>query len=94
MGLDVYVFALEDLASPIASDILCDVDELAAAVVPLGGIAFGVLVGEDGTHGLEDGFGDEVFRRDHLEVIGEAAFFVGYRFGDFGIYFVERAINR
>ena len=44
------------------------VDELAAAVVALAGIALGVLVGEDGPDRLQDRLGDEVLRGDHLEL--------------------------
>jgi hypothetical protein len=60
----------------VAGQVLDDVGELAAAVVALAGIAFGVLVGEDGARGLEHGAADEVLRGDHLQAFVLAENFV------------------
>jgi len=64
MRLDVGVFGAEQLLGAIDRELLDLVGVFAAAVVTLAGIAFGVLVGEDGAHGFENGFGDEVFGGD------------------------------
>ena len=61
------------------------VHELAAAVVALAGIAFGVLVGEHRARGLENRLADEVLRGDELESLGLAAALAGDGGGDFGI---------
>ena len=84
--LHVDVVAAEDLLRPAQGQPLRDIDELAAAVIPLAGVAFGVLVREHrplrGHHGLAG----VVFRRDHLETValpvplafdGEVQFGVG-----------------
>ncbi len=67
VGLDVDVVAAEELFGAIAGEIFDDVDELAAAVVALAGIAFGVFVGERGRGGGEDGGGDVVFGGDEFQ---------------------------
>jgi hypothetical protein len=67
MRLHVGVFGAEQLLGAIARQVLHDVGELAAAVVALAGIAFGVLVGEDAAGGFEHGFGGEVLAGDQLE---------------------------
>lgn len=43
------------------------VDDMVAAVVAGAGEALGVLVGEDGAEGVQDGLGGEVLRGDELE---------------------------
>ena len=68
---------------------LGDVDELAAAVVPLARIALGVLVRHHGAGRLEHGEADEVLRRDELEALFLAADFVADGGGDVGIDGVE-----
>ncbi len=69
----------------IAGNVFNDVGELAAAVVALAGIAFGVLVGEDGSGGLQHGAADEVFGGDHLEAFVLADDFVFDLCGDLRI---------
>jgi hypothetical protein len=58
---------------------------LAPAVVPPARIALGVLVGHDGTDGLEHGLGDEVLGRDELEVAGLSLRLEPDCLGDLGI---------
>ena len=70
---------------------LDDVDELAAAVVALARIAFGVLVGQHRAGGFEHGAADEVLRRDQLEAAVLAVPLVADRLGDLGIGLGERA---
>ena len=52
--LDVGVLGAEKRLRPIDRERFGDVDELAAAVVALARIPFGVFVGQDGTGGFED----------------------------------------
>ena len=57
-----------------------DVDELAAAVVTLAGIALGVLVGQDRAGGFENRGADEVFRGDQFEArLLPSGFVCGWR---------------
>ena len=58
--LDVGVRGVEQGLQPVDREVLRDVDELAAAVVALAGIALGVLVGEDRAHRFEHRFADKV----------------------------------
>ncbi len=72
MGLDVGEPAAEQLAGAVARQVLDDVDLLAAAVVALARVAFGVLVREHAAHGLHNGRRREVLRRDELHGIAFA----------------------
>jgi len=54
MGLDVGVLRSEEAFGPFDGEAFHHVDEPAAAVVPLSGVAFGVLVGEHRSLGFED----------------------------------------
>ena len=66
--LHVDVLGAEQLAGAVAGQVLHHVGELAAAVVALPGIAFGVLVGEDAGGGFEHRFGGEVLAGDEFEL--------------------------
>ena len=83
--LHVGVLGVEELLGAVAGEVLDDVGEFAAAVVALAGVAFGVLVGEDGAGGLEHGAGDEVLGGDHLEPLVLAEDLVFNLGGDFGV---------
>ena len=83
--LDVGVVCAEDLLGAIDGQRLGDVDELAAAVVALARIAFGVLVGEDAARRLQDRRAHEVLRRDEFESFFLAMQLVADRFGNFRI---------
>ena len=85
VGLDVGVLGAEELFGAVAGEVLDDVGELAAAVVALAGVAFGVFVGEDGACGFEDGAADEVLGGDHLEAFVLADDFVLNLCGDLGV---------
>ena len=67
VGLHVGVLGAEDRLGAIDRELLGDVDELAAAVVALAGIALGVLVGQHAALALEDRLRHEVLGGDHLE---------------------------
>ena len=87
--LDVDVLGAEQLLRAIDRERLGDVDELAAAVVALARIAFGVLVRHHRAGRLEHGEADEVLGRDQLEAFFLASDFVADGGGDFGIDGVE-----
>ena len=76
MRLDVGVFGAENLLRARNRQRLGDVDELATAVVPLAGVAFGVLVGQHRSGGVEHGLADEVLRGDELQAGVLAVHFV------------------
>ena len=71
-----------------------DVDELAAAVVALAGIALRVLVGEHRAGRFEDGRADEVLGRDQLEAARLAVGFLADGVGDFRVGRFERALHQ
>jgi hypothetical protein len=85
VGLHVDVLGAEQFLGPRDGQLLGDVDHLAPAVVPPARIAFGVLVGEDGSDGFQHRLGDEVFRGDQLEVAGLPFRLAGDRRSDLGI---------
>ncbi len=91
--LHVGVFGVEELLGAVAGEVLDDIGELAAAVVALAGVAFGVLVGEDGSGGLEYGAGDEVLGGDHLEALVLAEDLVFNLGGDFGVGSSESGVR-
>ena len=67
MRLDVHVLRPENLFGSGDRQLFDLVDNLAAAVVALSGQAFGVLVGQHRTNGLEHRLAREVLTGDHLE---------------------------
>ncbi len=93
MSLHVGVLRAEELLCAVDRQLLDFIGVLATAVVALARIALGVLVGEDGAHGFEDRFGDEVFRRDELQPGGLAPGFVAKKAGDLRIDGVQRAVH-
>jgi hypothetical protein len=66
--LDVGGFGAEQLLEAVDGQLLGDIDVLAAAVVALAGVAFGVLVGQLRALGFHDR-GLVVFRRDQFDVV-------------------------
>ena len=77
--------ALEELLGALDRQRLGLVDELAAAVVAVAGIALRVLVGEHGAGGLEHGARDEVLRRDQLDLVLLASELAADDAGELGI---------
>ena len=67
VGLHVSIFGIEELADAVDGQLLYLVDHLAAAVVALARVAFGVFVGQVGTHGLHDLVADKVFTGNQLD---------------------------
>ncbi len=85
MGLDVGKGGAEQLLGPLDGQSLGDVDIFAAAVIALAGIAFSILVGQDGPLRLQHRLGDDVLRRNQLDLVALAVQFVFYRVEDFRI---------
>ena len=71
--LHVGEVAAEQLLRALDRQRLGDVDELAAAVVAVARIAFGVLVGHHRALRFQHGAADDVFRRDQLDLVLLAA---------------------
>jgi hypothetical protein len=69
MRLHVRVFRLEQLLHAIERERLGNVDEFAAAVIALAGIAFGVLVRQLRALCFHHRVADVILRRDQLDVI-------------------------
>ena len=93
VGLDVGMLGAEEELGAVAGEVLDDVGVFAAAVVALAGVAFGVLVGEDGADGFKDGAGDEVLAGDHLEAFVLAVDLVLDLLGDLGVGLGERGVE-
>ena len=85
VGLDVGVGCAKEGFGAVDGDGFDLVDEFAAAVVALAGIALGVFVGEDGAHRVEDGGAGVVFGCDHFQRVALAIAFPGQGGEDFGI---------
>ena len=69
MGLDIDMVGAEELFGPLYGELLDYVDILAAAVVALSGVAFGVLVGHHASGRFHHLFADEVLGGDELELV-------------------------
>src|SRR5690606_7829541 len=67
VGLYVGVLGVEKLLGAGDGQVFYEVHILAAAVVALAGIAFGVFVGEIRASSLEDGFAGVIFRCDQVD---------------------------
>src|SRR5262249_11988361 len=92
--LYVDMLGTEELLGPLDGQALDHVDDLAAAVVALARIAFGVFVGEDASGCFEDRPADEVLGRDQLEP-GILAFLFGLDgLKDLRIHDLERTTLR
>ena len=90
MRLYVGVFRSEELLGALDGNAFDAIHVLAAAVIALAGVSFGVFVGEDGAHRFEHRFGDEILGSDQLEPGGLPPNLVIQCFGDFGIDCSER----
>ena len=85
MGLYVGIPGPEQLAGPADSDVLHLVHILAAAVIAVSGVAFGVLVGQHTAHGGHNGGGDNVLAGDQLNVLALTAQFPLHGSAQFGV---------
>ena len=89
--LHVDVVRAEDLFRARDGERLGDIDELAAAVVPLARVTFRVLVGQHGPGRFEHGLADEVLGGDQFEPAVLSMHFLRDRPRDVGIRIGQRA---
>ena len=93
MRLHVGVLRAEELLRPISRQVLDDIRILAAAVVPLARISFGVLVGEHRARRFQHGFADKVLRSNQFKSFMLAASFVVDGSGNLRIALEKRAVH-
>ena len=91
-GIRLHVGELraEQLLGALDREFLGDVDPLAAAIVALARIAFGVFVGHHRALRFQHGAADDVFRGDQLDLMPLPAEFALDRSRDIGIGLRER----
>ncbi len=75
--LNVGVLGAEELLAALDRERFGDVDPFAPAVVPLSGIALGVLVGHHAAHRFPDRAARIVFRCDEFQILSLPPFFAG-----------------
>ena len=85
IGLNIGVTAVEKLARARDSELLGDVDELAAAVIALAGISLRVFVGHHRPLRLQDGARDNILQGDELNFVALATELEFDRAGDLRI---------
>ncbi len=93
VGLHVGVIGAKKLLGAIPGQVFDHIGKLAAAVVALARIAFGIFVGEDGTDSLQHRLADKILRGDHLQAFVLAADFVIDGRGDLWIGLGKRAAH-
>src|SRR6266567_4217706 len=76
--LHIGELAAEQLLGALDRQRLGDIDEFAAAIIALAGIAFGVLVGHHRALRLEDGAADDVLRCDQFDLMLLTTELAGY----------------
>ena len=69
VGLYVGKARAKELLGPLNGDIFHHVHALTAAVVPVGGVALRIFVGQDAACGGEDRRTDNVFRGDQFDIL-------------------------
>src|SRR5690606_29743848 len=92
--LHVGVVGTEQFPDPVDRQLLGHVHVLAAAVVALARIAFGVLVGQLAALGLHHPRAGVVLGRDQLDVVFLAAVLVGDGLGELGVVAFDAGIAR
>ena len=85
MRLHVAVIGAKQLPEPVDGQLLGHVHVLAAAVVALARVAFGVLVGQLAALGLHHPRAGVVLARDQLDVVFLALALGGHGLGQFGV---------
>src|SRR5213594_3271702 len=73
--LHVSMIGFEKFFGAIDRGLFDDVGPFATAVITFAGIAFGILVREDGAHSLQHGFADTVLAGDQFETVSLASDF-------------------
>ena len=85
MGLHVGVLSAKQLAGAVDGDLLDLIDELAAAVVAVAGVALGILVGQHAAHRGHHGGGNNVLAGDQLNVLALTAQFAVHCSAQLGV---------
>ena len=80
----------EEFFHAVNREVFCDVYVFAPSVVAAPRVSFRVLVCKDRPLRLQNGFGDEVFRSNHLECVSLTLQFVIQNLRDFRIDLFER----
>ena len=68
MGLHVGIITAEQLLCPLNGQIFHHIHTFASAVIAFSRIAFRILVGQHCAHRQHNGFGNNVLRRDQLQI--------------------------
>ncbi len=76
MGLNVGMIRAEELTGSVPGDIFHNVYALAAAVIPLAGVALGIFVGQHSAHRGHHRRADDVFRGNQLDIAALAVVFL------------------
>ncbi len=84
----------EQFFQAVDGQLFGNIDVLAAAVVALAWVAFGVLVGQLRTLGRHDGMADIIFGGDQLNVIFLTTILVLYRLPEFGVNLRQSVVCR
>ena len=77
VGLYVGPFGIENLFQPVDGKLFRLVYHLATAIVAFAGIAFGIFVGQTGTHGFHNLVTDKIFRGDKFDAFHLTLTFAG-----------------
>ena len=93
MRLNVCVVGAEESLGTVASQVLGNVNGLAATVVALARVALGIFVGEHRTLRLEHAARNKVFARDHLECVALAIELCGQNGCDLWVGFAQRLVK-
>ncbi len=91
--LNVGKFGAEELLGAFDGQFFHDVDILAAAIIALARIAFGIFVGEDGTLRFENSARNDVFRGNQLDFMALTTEFVADCSENLGIDILEACIE-
>ena len=94
VGLNIHVSAAEKLFSPFPCQLLCNIYTLAAAVVPLSWVAFGILVGHDTAISLKDSVGNVVLGSDKLDIMVLSGFLLLDCSPDFRVCIFQMVIKK
>src|SRR5919202_1134032 len=90
MRLYIHMLGAEQALGPRDRKLLRVIDRLASGVVPLTGITFSVLVGQDRPHGIENHRAREVLRGDQLDSRGLSILLASDDIRDLGVSRLER----
>ena len=94
VGLHIGVLRAKQFLRPVPRQVLDNIRKLAAAVITLAGISFGILIREHRAGSLQHGFADKIFRGDQFQAFVLAAGLVINGGGYQRIALGERAVHR